>query len=1055
MLDLLRLEGRFMLQQRALPLLMLGFLIYGFIINLEEIGVGMDLMQLNAPYRLTFFLGLTSLLAVFAAMVFGAATYLREQEYGLTSMLGQLAVREKSVAQFAVATSAALLAVSLITAGLFLSSWWPGLQDRMDAVQPLHFIWPWMLFVLPNTLMCSVWVFALCRRFNRSTAVYVGAVPLFLLPWVALILAQAPIFGGTTPTITPSLQLALSMLDPSGLVAFFEQTRFWSPTEKSTLLIGLKGTFLWNRILWLLLSLTGFFLIWRKLSWSMTPQQQTAKPMPEFTAVHSTLSWVEPKKQFAWRAMIGLEIRTLLGHWAFRAFLLIWLVLIAVGVSMVLGNQSEFSGRYPTTALLLAQTLEGFPALALVGILVFAQTIIWRERTFHIDGLLGATPASNAHFLAGKLGALAFIPFSMLVLLILTCNTFQALTGYWRWDILQYSSTFYYFGLPVLFQALLVLLAHGVVMRSRFAHPLFGTMTATLLLACFHLFGTEEVHPLLRLNEFPPLLRIHSAFMGYGLWQSQFHALALYWGLAAVLVLVLTHMRWPRLDRLISFKTRILAVCAIASSCAFLGMHLAQKMPATWNQSARFDALADYERRFQSFAAITFPQYIDMDMHIDFYPATQSYAVRANCTIENDGTTRRNMLISSRQRLTHLHIDGAEIHVEEENDFINVYRAEFHRTLLPNTRRHMEYEVEQQSKPFDIDMGMVRNGSCINQRDFEPILGYLHQLEIKDPWEREARGLTTPVDQPETTTLVTRKRSFKATLSTSLDQQISTSGHITEQWESEERRYARFVAKAEIYPMISYVSGRYQVSQTNHEGIAIEVYHHPDHSANIDEMVRATKTTIDYCQKAFGAYPFPSLRLIEVPGYHPFGGKASAGMVLLSEDLFLQNFRDGSAINNVARNTIHEVIHQWWGEKMAPQMTRGKGVLTESITKYLEAIILARHETKEMGDRLMAYNKRRYLSGRSMAGAQEPSLLNEEDQAYLTYGKGPLVFARLQQLVGEPQLQFVLAAFLKEHTGQMSATLPDLVARLCTTFPEHQETIRKLFESTDALPLVN
>jgi len=160
-----------------------------------------------------------------------------------------------------------------------------------------------------------------------------------------------------------------------------------------------------------------------------------------------------------------------------------------------------------------------------------------------------------------------------------------------------------------------------------------------------------------------------------------------------------------------------------------------------------------------------------------------------------------------------------------------------------------------------------------------------------------------------------------------------------------------------------------------------------------------------------------------VPLYHPFGGRASAGIVALNESLFLQDYLDGAAINNVARNTIHEVAHQWFGEKLTPKITRVEKVLTESIAKAIEASVLGQMYGEAMQESLMAFNLRRYQSGRAFAQQDEPSLLNLDQQEYIAYGKGPIVLQALQKHLGDEQYYGVLRNFIQQHQHDMHATL--------------------------------
>nr|WP_282452576.1 M1 family aminopeptidase [Lysobacter sp. CAU 1642] len=199
-------------------------------------------------------------------------------------------------------------------------------------------------------------------------------------------------------------------------------------------------------------------------------------------------------------------------------------------------------------------------------------------------------------------------------------------------------------------------------------------------------------------------------------------------------------------------------------------------------------------------------------------------------------------------------------------------------------------------------------------------------------------------------------------------------------------------------------------------------------------MLAAVRATLDYCERWFGDYPYASLRIVEVPRVQGFGGRASAGVIALNERLFVENAAAPARINNVLRNTIHEVAHQWWGERLMPRIGPGEKFITESLAKYIEAQVLGQLGGAEMRERLNDYNRRRYFSGRAQAEHPETPLARAE-AAHLTYGKGPLVLLALADLIGESQLNAALREFLEAHQHGLTATGADLHRSLRAAAP--------------------
>ena len=57
--QLLRFEGLYHLKQPSFIIMFLALFGYGIAINADTLGVGMELLNVNSPYRLSYFIALT------------------------------------------------------------------------------------------------------------------------------------------------------------------------------------------------------------------------------------------------------------------------------------------------------------------------------------------------------------------------------------------------------------------------------------------------------------------------------------------------------------------------------------------------------------------------------------------------------------------------------------------------------------------------------------------------------------------------------------------------------------------------------------------------------------------------------------------------------------------------------------------------------------------------------------------------------------------------------------------------------------------------------------
>ncbi|MDD7913705.1 M1 family aminopeptidase [Polaribacter ponticola] len=242
---------------------------------------------------------------------------------------------------------------------------------------------------------------------------------------------------------------------------------------------------------------------------------------------------------------------------------------------------------------------------------------------------------------------------------------------------------------------------------------------------------------------------------------------------------------------------------------------------------------------------------------------------------------------------------------------------------------------------------------------------------------------------------------FETLISTSKNQTAISSGSLIKQWQKDDRNYYHYKASDTINSMIAYLSARYTVKKEIYKGIQLELFHHPNHTQNVDKMIRVAKATIDYCSDNFGKYPHDYLRIVETSNHESSNGQAMPGVITINEKIFKRNVENPDSFNVVARVLIHEISHQWWGFLLTPKRVEGYMVLSESLAKYTESVILEKMYGKAMVNKLSASTISKYFSGRSYASETEPSLYLSNHQAYLGYSKGAIIMSAIKELIGE------------------------------------------------------
>jgi aminopeptidase N len=134
----------------------------------------------------------------------------------------------------------------------------------------------------------------------------------------------------------------------------------------------------------------------------------------------------------------------------------------------------------------------------------------------------------------------------------------------------------------------------------------------------------------------------------------------------------------------------------------------------------------------------------------------------------------------------------------------------------------------------------------------------------------------------------------------------------------------------------------------------------------------------------------------------------------------------------------HEVAHQWFGYTLVPADGPGDSMLTESLTKYCELMLLEKAYGREQVRQSLTYELDLYLSGRTGESESEPPLSRVDNQAYLYYRKGALVMYALKDLLGETTVNTALRNLMSEK----HPTSADVIRHLEAVAPaEHHPLI--------------
>ena len=338
---------------------------------------------------------------------------------------------------------------------------------------------------------------------------------------------------------------------------------------------------------------------------------------------------------------------------------------------------------------------------------------------------------------------------------------------------------------------------------------------------------------------------------------------------------------------------------------------------------------------------------------------------------------------------------------------------------------------------FDTENSVVTNGTYIELEKFVPHFGYNPYLEIDDERLRKTEGLS-PYQIPNVSDNKYNLIDLETTISTNADQQVVTVGTLQKSWQANDRSYFSYKTEKPINFMFALSSAKYQIKKENYKGIAIKVYYHLGHEYNVKTMFNAIKNTLDYGNANFSVYPLKQFTLAEIPHYK---GAATAypGVVFNAERInYLTDYSDENSVNQSYAITAHEVAHQWWANILTPADTMGYAMLTESLAKYTESVLLEKKYGKMYLRNYLRDDNNLYFIFRN-PNEKELPLAKTYGQNHVHYQKGGLVMYAMKELLGEKLVNKKLAELIAKHRNpNRKAVTQDLIVALLKEAPANQ-----------------
>jgi hypothetical protein len=930
--------------------------------------------------------------------------------------------------------------------------------DKTGVFSLINYSWPLLVLAIPNIFFCVAVLCSMAWLSRNKLIIYVSGLCIYIFYIIGSIFSNSPLIAGAAVSSPEEMSL-FAKLDPFGIAAFFEQTRYWTAVERNTEHLALNGNFLLNRLGTLTFSFLLIAIAYWKYKFQLQDRsgrkvllkEKKRSPTPnEYATISPSVDSPSHFKNTI-LSFVYTDFKMVMKGIPLLMIGILWTALLTIELVNGLSGAAGMGTQMATTGQMITIIMDTYPFFSLLVILFYSSELLWRSKTVKFDQIENATPYSSLAKAIGKYIVIGLVPMLMLLYSCSIAIFVQLLNGVHFIQFELYASLFYYLGLPAILCVVLIISIQQLI-PGKYA----GLLVASLVIFLTHSSISQMIgitHPMLR---YAAVIDIPFSDMnGFGKYSTAFHFKMIYWTSFALLIALFANRRSLPRNRKVAFASSLTFMILIVSG-GYIFYHTniirSGRSASAMNQHRQL-----YEERFKKYATLVQPVITDVQTKVDLFPEDELYRVEGTYVLTNNSKTDIDSLllyIPDEIRLKTISIPNAVV-AGDESQFGH-YWYTLNQPLLPGDSVSMKFSFLSSWKLFTEHIpfnSILNNGTFLRISNYFPSFGYEKGKELTSSIERNKRKMPPQealkkLESPDSDDY--RFIDLDMTISTSGNQIAIGTGDLTNSWSEGGRNYFRYVSDRSIPFRFAISSAKYLLKRDAHSGIPIEIYYHPNHGQNVDELIADAKRTISYCEKNFGPYPHPVIRFAEISSFaEGFAATAYPGVIFMKENggftnnLVVDNSHD--IINQLAG---HELSHEWWGSaSLVPDYREGGWILTETLAKYTELMLYRKeHGPGSTGD-IIKYHVDMYLGTRSFS-LETPLYKTTFETPHLPYNKGTVVMYQLERLIGEEKMNTALRAFLQQHQyPKRLPTTEDLINQLYLVAPiQYHDQINELFK---------
>ena len=1037
-------------QQLKSPLFWVIALVYGavaFLIASSDaiaLGGASGNVLRNSPMVIARLLGSLSVVSMFLVTAFVATSALRDFDMRTSELVFTTPVSRGAYlgGRFLAGYTTTLAVMVVCALGIALGSAMPWIDPvRMGPFSLTGYGWGMGVIVIPDMLLIAALLFLLATATRSLLATYIGVIVFFVLFVIS---------GRLTQDVNNHTIAAL--LDPFGIRTVGLVTRYWSADQFNHQLPPISGLLLFNRLIWIgvavVMFAAAFWLFRANREGVQLPQRKKKRGEPPILRAQHAGALSLPKVML--RDDARAHRAQLSKLFAFDTMSVLtgvpFLIMLVLGLAnlipaLIFSGQIYGTPTYPVTHQMLEIVRGAFHWLLYIIVTFYAGELVWRDRSLRVAEVSDTYPLPNWVTLLSKLMALTVVIFVFLGVGSLVTMLWQLAHGYTQLEPALYRSQLALNAVPFLLLGALALFLQ-VISNNKFLGYLLTILWFVWLIGFGFLHWDHNLYTYGGTPDLP-----YSDMNGYGSFLKAVLWFDFYWACCATILLCLASLFWVRgtdqtwRQRVREARLRLHAPMKIAIGVALLAFigsgawifYNTNVLNHYKNSEAEKIEHADYEKLYAKYRNVPQPRVAAIKADVDIYPdAPRRLEFHVHYTLINkhdQPITDLHVNTNTDFTMKSLNFAAHDVVTDDKKLGYAIYRLKT--PLAPGASMDFDFDMEYAPKGFTNSPEgefLAGNGTFVNSGVL-PKFGYQDGNQITDRNDRRKYGLSAEVprmpklgdEKARANTYIANDAdwlAFDTTVSTSADQIALAPGYLQKEWTANGRHYFHYVMDKPMLPFAAWLSARYAVKRDHFKDIAIEVYYNPAHAWNVDRMIQGVKDALAYYDANYTPYQFRQVRILEFPNYASFA-QSFANTIPFSESIgFIADLRDTSKIDYPYYVTAHEVAHQWWAHQVIGANMQGSTMLSESLAQYSALMVMEHRYGANQMRRFLKYELDAYLGGRAGEAVAEEPLAKVENQQYIHYRKGSLIFYALKDYIGEGTFNGVLKHFLEAKQFQ-------------------------------------